>query len=131
MIRAKSDVCRQRLRWVRLFDRRCLSRSKLAAYAKLFRFVQSPQAREPFFRARRAAFPNAPMSETEAHWNYIQAYKPFAVDRVLSPERLRYIQQLNVGFNVQKQILPFERVADMSLAADAIKLLDGQPAQGK
>lgn len=40
------------------------------------------------------------------------------------------MQELNVSFKVQKEILPFERVADMSLAADALKLLDGKAIQG-
>jgi hypothetical protein len=39
------------------------------------------------------------------------------------------MQQLNVSFKVQKEILPFERVADMSLAADALKLLGGMSNQ--
>jgi hypothetical protein len=95
----------------------------LAAYAKLYRFVQSPGSREAFFRARRKVFPSAPEGESQAQWNYIQTYKPFAVDLTLSPERLRYMQQLNVRFNVQKEILPFARVADMSLAAEALKLI--------
>jgi hypothetical protein len=95
----------------------------LAAYAKLYRFVQTPEARGAFLRARRTVFPNAPDTDHVAQWNFIQFYKPFAVDLVLNPERLRYMQQLNVGFKVQKEILPFERVADMSLAAEALKLL--------
>ena len=95
----------------------------LAAYAKLYRFVQSPEAREPFLQARRSVFPTAPESDHEAEWNYLQTYKPFAVNLVLTPDRLRYIQELNVSFKVQKNVLPFERVADMSLAAEAVKLL--------
>jgi NitT/TauT family transport system substrate-binding protein len=66
------------------------------------------------------------MSDHQALWNYIQTYKPFAVNIALEPERFHYMQMLNVGFKVQKEILPFERVADMSLAADAVKLLDGR-----
>src|SRR5262245_5803868 len=50
-------------------------------------------------------------------------HKPFAVDLVLSPERVRYMQDLNVSLGVQKSVLPFERVCDMSLARDAVKLL--------
>ena len=96
----------------------------LAAYGKLYRLVQNPESKEAFFRARRTVFANAPMSDHQALWDYIQTYKPFAVNLALSPERLRYMQMLNVGFKVQKQILPFERVADMSLAADAVKLMD-------
>jgi ABC-type nitrate/sulfonate/bicarbonate transport system substrate-binding protein len=98
----------------------------MAAYAKLYRFVQSPQAKDAFLRAHRVVFANAPDSERLALWNYIQNYKPFAVDLGLSPERLRYMQELNVKFKVQKNILPFERVADMTLAADALKMLNNQ-----
>jgi ABC-type nitrate/sulfonate/bicarbonate transport system substrate-binding protein len=98
----------------------------LAAYGKLYRFVQNPDSKDAFFRARRSIFPNAPMSDHQALWNYIQTYKPFAVNIALEPERFHYMQMLNVGFKVQKEILPFERVADMSLAADAVKLLDGR-----
>jgi ABC-type nitrate/sulfonate/bicarbonate transport system substrate-binding protein len=97
----------------------------LAAYAKLYRFVQVPESRDAFFHARHTVFPSAAESDHQAQWNYIQTYKPFAVNLALTPERLRYMQELNVGFKVQKEILPFERVADMSLAADALKLLDG------
>jgi ABC-type nitrate/sulfonate/bicarbonate transport system substrate-binding protein len=95
----------------------------LAAYGKLYRFVQSPDARDAFMRARRSVFPNADEADHVAQWNYLQTYKPFAVELILEPERLRYMQELNVSFKVQKQILPFDRVADMSLAADALKML--------
>lgn len=95
----------------------------LAAYATLYRFVQTPAARDAFLEAYRAEFPNAPQSEDEAQWSYIQEYMPFAVDLALSPQRLQYMQAVNVSFGVQSAILPFERVADMSLAADALKLL--------
>lgn len=101
----------------------------LAAYARLYRFVQNPGSRAAFFQARRTAFAAATESDHQAQWNYIQTYKPFAVDLTLSPERLRYMQELNVSFKVQKEILPFERVADMSLAADALKLLGGRTNQ--
>jgi ABC-type nitrate/sulfonate/bicarbonate transport system substrate-binding protein len=95
----------------------------LAAQAKLYRFVQSPQAKQPFIDARRSVFPNAEASDHEAEWDFIQTYKPFAVDLVLSPERIQYLQQLNVEFKVQTKIMPFEQVADMSLATQALKLL--------
>jgi ABC-type nitrate/sulfonate/bicarbonate transport system substrate-binding protein len=95
----------------------------LAAQASLYRFIQSPQAKEPFIRARRSVFPTASQADHEADWNYVQTYKPLAVNLALTPQRIQYMQQLNVGFKVQKSVLPFDRVADMSLAADALKLL--------
>jgi ABC-type nitrate/sulfonate/bicarbonate transport system substrate-binding protein len=103
-------------------NRDALVRS-LAAFAKLYRFVQSPEARDPFLQARRSVFPTEPESDHEAEWNYIQTYKPFAVNLALTPDRLRYIQELNVSFQEQKSVLPFAKVADMSLAAEAVKLL--------
>jgi hypothetical protein len=42
---------------------------------------------------------------------------------MLSPERVRYMQQINLDFKIQNEMLPFERVVDMSLAQDAQKLL--------
>jgi len=95
----------------------------LAAYATLYRFVQTPAARGAFLESCRSEFPHAPPGEHEAQWSYIQQYKAFAVDLTLSPQRLHYMQAVNVSFGVQSEILPFERLADMSLAADALRLL--------
>jgi len=95
----------------------------LAAYAKLFRFVQQPSAQDAFLTARKASFPNAAEKEHLAEWNYLQTYKPFASDLILSPERVNYMQKVNIEFEIQKEMLPYDRVADMSLAEDARKLL--------
>jgi len=95
----------------------------LAAYAKLFRFVGQPSSQDAFLRARRSVFPDAPAREHVGEWNYLQTYKPFASDLMLSPERVRYMQQINLDFHIQNQMLPFDRVVDMSLALDAQKLL--------
>lgn len=104
-------------------DKRDVVVRVLAAYAKLFRFVQDPAAKEAFLSARKAVFPNAPAKEHLAEWNYLQTYQPFASDLTLSPERIDYMQKINIEFQIQKEMLPYERVADMSLAEDARKLL--------
>ena len=98
----------------------------LAAYGRMYRFVQRPDSRDAFVRARRVVYPRATDIEHDALWQYVQTYQPFAVDLALSPERIRYMQELNVGFRTQRAVLPFDRVADMSLAADAVKLLGGR-----
>jgi len=95
----------------------------LAAYAKLYRFVQSPQAKDAFIKARRAVFPNETDRDHELEWDFIQTYKPFAVNLAVGPDRIRYMQQVNIDFQVQKTLMPYARVADMSLAAEALKLL--------
>lgn len=95
----------------------------LAAYAKLYRFVHKPEAREPFIKAYLTFLKSATQDDAEAMWAYVQRYKPYAENLVLEPERLRYMQQLNVDLEVQKTVMPFERVADMSIAREALKLL--------
>jgi hypothetical protein len=53
-----------------------------------------------------------------------QKHKSFAVDLVLSEERVRYMQELNISLGVQKTLIPYDRVADMSMARDALKLIE-------
>jgi ABC-type nitrate/sulfonate/bicarbonate transport system substrate-binding protein len=103
----------------------------LAAYATLFRFVGEPSSQDAYVRARKTVFPDAPEREHLAEWKHLQTYKPFASDLMLSPERVRYMQQINLDFQIQKEMLPFERVVDLSLAEDARKLLEtSRPAGG-
>jgi ABC-type nitrate/sulfonate/bicarbonate transport system substrate-binding protein len=95
----------------------------LAAYGKLYRFLAETQSREPFVKAFAAATGKDNREEAEAQWQFYHDQKPFAVDLVLSEQRVRYMQELNVSLGVQKRVLPFEQVCDMSLARDAVILL--------
>jgi hypothetical protein len=61
--------------------------------------------------------------QAEHQWTFIQQYRPYAVDLTLSAQRLDYMQRLNVSVGSQKTVLPFDRVADMSLAEEALKLI--------
>jgi hypothetical protein len=95
----------------------------LAAYAKLYRFVQTSDAHDAFMSAWSTGLKDPDRRNGDALWNYVQKYKPFAANLVLSKERIDYLQKLNVQVNVQHEVLPFEKVADMSIAEDALKLL--------
>jgi len=95
----------------------------LAAYCKLYRFVQQPDSKDAFIHARMTALKNNDTREGESVWNFIQAHKPYAVDLVLSSERILYMQNLNLELGVQNKLLAFDQVADMSLAQDALKLV--------
>jgi ABC-type nitrate/sulfonate/bicarbonate transport system substrate-binding protein len=95
----------------------------LAAYAKLYRFLGEDRSREPFLKAFATATGKNDPDEAEAQWRFYREYKPFAVDLVLSEQRVRYMQDLNVSLGVQKRVLPYEQVCDMSLAKGALNLL--------
>ena len=95
----------------------------LAAHAELYRYLHTPAAKADFLKARAKMLPNSTEKEGLSQWDYIQHYKPYAVDLVLSDERLAYIQKINVETKVQSAIMPTERVADMTIARDALALL--------
>ena len=95
----------------------------LAAHAELYRYLHTPAAKGDFMKARAKMLPNSTEKEAHSQWEYIQHYKPYAVDLVLSDERLAYIQRLNVETKIQTAVMPTERVADMSIARDALALV--------
>lgn len=95
----------------------------LAAYGKAYRFVSSPESRDAFIKAHQKV---TGMDDQEGltQWNWIQANHPYAENLVLSEERINLVQKVNLEFKNQTRILPFDSVADMSLAREALKLLD-------
>jgi ABC-type nitrate/sulfonate/bicarbonate transport system substrate-binding protein len=94
----------------------------LAAYGKAYRFVNSPSSREDYIKAFHDGV--GPDTEEQAidQWTWFQEYKAYNVAIALPPDRINYMQQLNVALGVQKSILPMDKVADMSIARDAAKL---------
>jgi len=96
----------------------------LAAYARLYRFISSPQSRDVYVAARAAALSKDEPAAALAQWNFFREHKSFAVDLELSEERVRYMQELNLSLGVQKGLLPYGQVTDMSLARDALKLIE-------
>jgi ABC-type nitrate/sulfonate/bicarbonate transport system substrate-binding protein len=95
----------------------------LAAYAKLYRFIQDGDSKDAFLKGFATGMGKPDDAAALEQWSFYQKYKPFASNLVLTPQRLEYMQNLNVSFQIQSKVLPFEQVADMSLATDAIKML--------
>jgi len=105
-------------------ERRDVIVRTLAAYARLYRFISSPQSRDAYLAARAAALGKDEPAEALAQWSFFPKHKSFAVDLVLSEERVRYMQKLNISLGVQKALLPYERITDMPLARDALTLIE-------
>ena len=95
----------------------------LSAYANLYRFISSPDSKDAYLAARATALNKNEPEEALAQWNFFQKHKSFDTDLLLSEERVRYMQELNVSLGVQKSMLPYGQVTDMSLARDAMKLV--------
>lgn len=104
-------------------ERRDVLVRTLAAYSRLYRFISSPESRDEYLAARAVALGKDERTEALAQWDFFQKHPSFAVDLVLPEQRIQYMQNLNVSLGVQKTLLPYGRVSDMSLAQDALKLL--------
>jgi ABC-type nitrate/sulfonate/bicarbonate transport system substrate-binding protein len=99
----------------------------LAAYASVYRYMTGPDSYEDYRKARAVALgkgDNDPV-DTKFVWNFYQKYKGYAYNLVLNKEQIDYVQKLNISLGVQRKLLPFDEVADMSIARDALKLLGG------
>lgn len=95
----------------------------LAAFGMAYRYVSSPESRNPFLEAWRRVTGQQDPQRGITHWNWIQRYQPYDLRLLLSDEQINYVQRSNVEFGAQKRILPVAEVADMSLARDALRLM--------
>lgn len=95
----------------------------LAAHAEVFRFIASPGSHESWFTARRIALGKDNPVDAQTEWNFFQKPNRLATNLILSKDRVAYMQKLNIELGVQNAALPYDQVADMSLAHEAIKLL--------
>ena len=95
----------------------------LAAYARLYRFLSGPQSKDEFIAAQAAVAARSDPASSAWQWQFFHDTGIYATDLVLNEERVSYMQRLNVSIGVQKRVVPYADVADMTLARDALKLL--------
>ena len=95
----------------------------LAAYAKLYRYLGTEASKDAWVSAQTAVLPKIDAASAAWQWKFFRESEIYAPDLVLSPERVEYLQNLNVSLGVQKRVLPYGEITDMSLARDALKLL--------
>ena len=96
----------------------------LAAHARTYRFISSPESKDVFVKAHQKVNGSTDTQAALTEWNWIQNYQPFAKNLILSDDRINFVQKVNVEFKNQKQVLPIASLADMSLANDALKLVN-------
>src|SRR5262249_40541143 len=94
----------------------------LAAYARMFRFLSSPDSFAAYRESRAAAGDAGSEEAARTAWTHIQTEQPYANSPLTSAARLDYLQKLHVSVGLQKSVLQIDAVADLSLARDALKL---------
>jgi ABC-type nitrate/sulfonate/bicarbonate transport system substrate-binding protein len=94
----------------------------LAAYGKAYRYINGPNSKEAYIQAYKDGVGPGTEEQAVDQWSWFQEYHAYNTAIELSPARIEYMQRLNVGFGIQKSVLPMSQVADMSIARDAAKL---------
>ena len=76
-----------------------------------------------FIAASATALGKNDPDAARTQWKFYREIQPFAADLVLAEDRVRFMQELNVTTGSQTAVMPYGKVADMSLAREALKLL--------
>lgn len=95
----------------------------MAAYGALYDFLMTPDARDAFFDARKSAQRKFDEPSAQAIWDFNQTQQPYSRDLTVSDAEIGYQQDMFIGLGSLKQKQPIEAVANMTLAAEAAKLL--------
>jgi ABC-type nitrate/sulfonate/bicarbonate transport system substrate-binding protein len=98
----------------------------LAAHARVYRFIMSGDSEADFVAASGAALGKtdaAAQDSARGQWRFYRQIQPFAADLILTEDRMRFMQDLNIATGTQKALLPYDKATDMSLARDALALI--------
>ena len=96
----------------------------LAAHALLYRFLQREDSWDEYAAAWCAALPESTVEEGRAQWSFYQRFHPFAGNLQLPESSVGYLQEINMAMGLQRRMLSFSDVADMSVSRDALELID-------
>lgn len=95
----------------------------LAAYGKLYRYLSSPESEETYVSSQVAAAGKPVDESARWQWKFFQEKKIYATDLILSEDRVKYMQELQVSLGIQRRVVPYEEATDSSIARDALKLI--------
>lgn len=93
----------------------------MAAFKEFYDFVQSDAAEQAYVAAFVKLLGEGAAEDAADQWRFFNQFKPF--DIVMPPDRVDYLQRLNIATGVQKEMIPFERIVDVSIAQEAIRLI--------
>jgi ABC-type nitrate/sulfonate/bicarbonate transport system substrate-binding protein len=103
-------------------DKRDIIVRTLAAYRRLYQFINGPDSLDAFVAARNTAMRDEDDESATNQWRILQENRNMADDLVLPRDRIEWLQELNIALGVQQRILPYEEVTDVSIAEEALAL---------
>lgn len=96
----------------------------LAAHAKLFQYLATPESKTPYVNAYVAAGGSA--AEAEAEWTFLNTTRAYSPTLDLPTDKVQFIQQQNVVNGSQKAVLDYSSYTDLTLRDDALTLAKKQ-----
>ena len=97
----------------------------LAAIQETYNFIQGPNSRDAVIKAYMDASGGRGDESGAFQWQFLSENKPYDIQ--IPEESINYLQNLNVETNIQSARLPIEKVADLSMVRDALKMLGNPP----
>ena len=97
----------------------------LAAYAKLYRYMMSPESKDAYVDAYLSAA-GQNRKQAEDLWRFNVEAQSYAVNLTMQDSGLEYLQDLNMKLEIQKKKLALNDLRDWSLAEDALKMIGGR-----
>lgn len=94
----------------------------LAAYLHTFRYASSKASKDDYLKAALKV-PGEDEATATTLWNFYQDHHFFSQDLQITPDRVDYLQRLNIKSGVQTKMLAFDDVTDLSVAKKAVSLL--------
>ena len=95
----------------------------LAAVQELYNYIQSPGSRDAVIKAYMDAGGGRGEESGKFQSEFLNKYKPYGIE--VPAESVTYLQKLNVETDIQKTVMPIEKVADLTLYRDALKMIAG------
>lgn len=92
----------------------------IAAFGKLYNFIQSPGSKDAFVKAYLKAT-NGKAADAESQWEFANKYKPY--DLLLPEDKINFMQKINIELGIQDRMKPVDEIADYSLVRDAQKMI--------
>lgn len=92
----------------------------LAAYAKLFSDLATPQSNAPYVTAYITA--GGTQAAGEAEWEYVNQNGAYSSTLDLPTDKVQFVQQQNVDAGSQKQVLTYNSYTDLTPRTDALAL---------
>lgn len=92
----------------------------MAAYAKLFGYLSTPQSKSKYVAAYVASGGSAAAGELE--WQFVHQNKAYSPTLALPQDKLDFLQEQNVKNGTQKSVLPYSSYTDLGLVSDAVTM---------